>query len=185
MLRILLVLLTIYNVNGQIRCLLSTYVNNVGLTKELSGTYYVIYTSATVLDCEQNTWTIGIDNTLSVDIQSTGCCMQIQNFDSSNKTQFSYTIVSPTASGCALSSTEKTTMKIIKQINFGGDTCLIIYICRPSRQGLLVLCRNRNQPNTLLGFINALLTTLLGLLFVPELRKVNQIGCLGSSTCIL
>lgn len=88
----------------------------------------MLCTSANVLDCGKNTWTIGTDGTVSSVVESTGCCMQIQNFNNSNPALVNFN-VSPKAAQCTIQSTESASMKLIQKI--GTCTlCLVIAICR-------------------------------------------------------
>ncbi len=111
--------------------------------------------------------------------------MQIQGFNTSNPAEISYSVI-PKSTGCTLQTNEIATMKLIKKLKIGDDTCLVIGICRPSLQGLLVLCGKQFQPVSLLDIINAILRSLLGLLaIIPKLYAVNQNGCnLENNNCI-
>lgn len=143
-----------------------------------------MYTSANVLDCERNTWTIGTGNTISSVVESTGCCMQIQNFTISNPAEIQYN-VSPKAAGCATGTTESASMKLIQKVGTGADQCLVIAICRPSRQGVLIMCRQQS-PQSLLSILFSVLTNLIGLLVLPNFKLVNQANCvLQNNNCVL
>lgn len=145
----------------------------------------MVCTSAELLDCEKVTWTIGTGNTITGNVESTGCCMQIQNFNTANSAQFDYP-VSPKAAACTLEETESAGLKLIQKIEIGNDRCLVIAVCRQTRQGLLVMCRQQS-PESLFDILIALVRYfLLKLLTIPGLQFVNQTKCfLENNNCVV
>ncbi|KAJ6635969.1 Cholecystokinin receptor, partial [Pseudolycoriella hygida] len=160
----------------------SNYQNDPSLLNDLDGDFMMVYTtSAYIIDCERIQWSVGPNNNRTAYLKdANGCCRRIDNFDSSNPQYYQHDIT-PLNSQCSyLKSTEKVNKKLVASTGVGLDLCLIIYICHPSRHGLLVVCRQLPSPS-LWTIIGKLLTTLLSLLiptpwktlYETEINKLN------------
>ncbi len=148
----------------------------------------VVYTSSSyILECERISWTVGPNGNRTASLKdSAGCCRRIDNFDSSNEAYIQHDIT-PTNGQCSrLQSTERVRKKIVASTGTGKGQCIILNICHPSRNGLLVACR---QPPTLTIWIaiGDLIVALLRLLdlALPFLKKVNQYSCIFNGTCVV
>lgn len=150
----------------------------------MRGQFYVVQTTASVIACERSTWTIGANNNVTANVESSnGCCMQIDNFVSSNKVNYQYNITPRTPNCGAITSTESVSMKLVAKSGIGEGLCLILSFCRASRHGLLVMCRQQN-PTTALDMILQVLVKLISILILPQLNVVNQFSCIFGNTCI-
>lgn len=110
--------------------------------------------------------------------------MQIDNFVESNPSEFHYDIT-PLTAGCTTTTTQSGRMKLVGKIGIGeSDLCLIIAICRQSRDGLLVMCRQQSPQSpqslfeSILRFLENLLNIVLFPLLLPHLTPVNQNDCI-------
>lgn len=144
----------------------------------------VVYTSSSyILNCERISWTVGPNNNITAYLKdSEGCCRQINNFDVSNPDYYLHDIT-PLNTCSHLIATEKVGQKLVASTGTGMDLCIIVYVCHPSRNGLLVACRQQPQL-TLWIVIGQILTSLLGLLLpIPVLKTVNQVDCIFFNNC--
>ncbi len=152
----------------------------------------VVYTSSSyILKCERISWTVGPNNDRTATLKdSDGCCRRIDNFDSSNQQYLEHNIT-PTNGQCPrLQTTEKVNKKLVASIRGTSaepdQFCLLAYICHPSRNGLLVLCRQEATGSTWIA-IGELLVNLLSSLniVIPSLKQVNQSDCIFHNTCVV
>lgn len=144
----------------------------------------IVYTSSSyILNCERISWTVGPNNNLTAYLKDgEGCCRRIDNFDRSNEDYYLHDIT-PINTCTHLQSKEKVGQKLVASTGTGLDLCLIVYVCHPSRNGLLVACRQEPEL-TLWIVIGRLLRSLLSLLLpIPYLKTVNQYDCILSNTC--
>lgn len=144
----------------------------------------VIYTSTSyILDCERISWTIGPNGNRTAFLKDTdGCCRRIDNFDSSNTDYYQHDII-PLNQCTHLKSTEKVGKKLVATLGIGIDLCMIIYVCHPSRNGLLVVCRQLPELPILVKIGNILRNLLDLLIPVPVLKPNNQLNCIFGNTC--
>lgn len=146
----------------------------------------MVYTSsAYILECERINWTVGPNNNRTANLKdAAGCCRHIDNMDTSNSQYIEHDIT-PTSSCTRLESKERVSKKIVGSTGAGLDLCLIVYVCHPSRNGLLVMCR---QPPTwwiwfAIGQVLASLLNLLNLTATTFFQTVNQSNCLFLGNC--
>lgn len=136
----------------------------------------VVYTSSSyILNCERISWTVGSNGNRTAYLKdSEGCCRRIDNFDSSNPDYYQHNIT-PLTQCAKLQSTELVSKKLVASTGTGINLCMIIYVCHPSRNGLLVVCRQQPQLSLWIEIGN-ILSSLLNLLIpVPVLKTVNQV----------
>lgn len=150
----------------------------------MQGLFYVVQTTASVIACERCTWYQDeSNNDVTANVESSnGCCMQIDNFVSSNATNYQYNITPRTPNCGTITPTESASMKLVAKSGTGDGLCLVISICRASRHGLLVMCRQKN-PTTALDMILKILVKLISILILPQLNAVNQFDCIFGNTC--
>lgn len=143
----------------------------------------VYTTSDYVINCEQISWTVGPDNDRTAYLKDAdGCCRRIDNFDSSNPNYFEHDI-SPVSNCTTLQSTERVSKKLITNVLRGANNCLFIYICHPSRNGILVACRQKPDVTLLTWIVMNLVNLLKGILQTPTIKLVNQTSCIFTNNC--
>lgn len=143
----------------------------------------VYTTSALVINCERIKWSLGPNNNRTAYLKDAGgCCRRIENFDSSNPEYYQHDIT-PVSQCSYLQSREKVSKKLVAAKQSGLNLCLFIFICHPSRNGILVACRQ--QPKLPLWIeIGKIMTRLLNLVEpIPILKTVNQSNCIFGNSC--
>lgn len=143
----------------------------------------VYTTSPSVIDCERILWSLGPNKNRTANLKDGGgCCRHINNFDSSNPEYYQHDIT-PVSQCSHLQRTERVRKKLVAARQTGSNLCLFTFICHPSRNGILVACRQQPQL-TLWIEIGKLLTSLLSLIVpVAILKSVNQYNCIFGDTC--
>lgn len=144
----------------------------------------MVYTTSTnIINCERISWSLDPNNNPTSYLKdSSGCCRQITNFHSSSPDYYQHDIT-PLSPCTHLQSTENVAQKLVASTGAGNDLCLIVYVCHPSRHGLLVKCRQ--QPKlSVLTIIYQILRNLLRLVLpIPVLQTVNQNSCVFPNDC--
>lgn len=141
--------------------------------------------SSYVLNCERILWSVRPDGNRTAYLKdANGCCRRVDKFDSSNSDYFEQDIT-PTTKCTNLKSTERVSKKLIKIAKSDTNLCLFIYICHPSRDGILVTCRKEPEPSlvdTILETVDDLVNLVLPI-NLYKMKTIKQTECVFANNC--
>ncbi|XP_037040545.1 uncharacterized protein LOC119077435 [Bradysia coprophila] len=188
MLRLLLVITVIGVAHCEDCPIFSALKNDVSLLNKLNGTFYKIFATSVspVANCQKQTFNNGPNNTLTGYFESPDWCLRLDHCDTSISDYFQcdLTAIGPGTVG-TLPSTQRNSIKLVRQIGTGDNICLLYSYCRIGEEGAYVLCQQPPQLLfTLFLEVVQILNTLLGLISkVPPLKIVSQARCDFPNSC--
>lgn len=150
----------------------------------MNGTYYSTYTSTSpIMDCQYVTYSVDENGRLTGLTGWPGCCMSLTDFDTTSDPMQVHYKISRVSGTCTVTGTADITSKFITTVGSGDSLCMIYTSCRTGRIGIYVVCRQKNNPQSLLGQVILALTNLINplVLFLyglPNLQAVNQGNCI-------